>query len=251
MKNPGNQGPGEKIPGDLRCFKGSQLEISYNEIVHSGAYAPLDQFDKLREALKDCAGILFENALTSNKKSIHISENAVDAIYAELSVKTNVHTAGFVHCALQYYRGTRIHCANLNLDNLQYRAQEVEKAVAQACAHLKKAEKGYVKKVITMLKAGKWENIRDYDYWIQKYNAIEPAVNFLCTFFTKITKKVKLPQIIGEAVYVHALILDPNLNRFYTPTSTNIYKTKKETNATFDMVKPECAAYLICSTLYP
>lgn len=129
-----------------------------------------------------------------------------------------------------------------------YRPREVEKAVVQASATIKRAYKAYVKQILIMLKnENTWKDLPDREKVIQKFEAIGIALNFLCNFFVQWFKG-KLPKSLGIHIFQKAVMLDSKLKEAYTLIPEGMYTQNKKTNFVLNSFSLDCIVCLITCT---
>ena len=238
---------GDRITGSMAPFKGSELEKTFHEINIRSINPEL--LDCFRELMKANTAYIFEDALKSNHHYAKIPDTVIDIVYHELKAANfEQYVASFVECTIRYFNHQKKHSVVLYINGNPYRAKELDKAVAQASAHIKKAEKTYVQAIIKMLK-GFQENLpvgkeTDYKTMLKKMEAIKDALDYLCYYFSNVCKR-KLPQFLGETTYQGALGFDAKLSEYYTRTSYGTYQRRKNANVPLNMFAPECSAYIV------
>lgn len=249
--NKKNGKPGKPIKGSLIPFKSSDLEKAYKAIKGSEKYIAPVLLDHLRELMKDSTAFFMEDALRNNNRYTPIPDNVRTLIYNEVINHCGQNVASFVDCAFLYFNGQKPHLVMLYKKGNPYQPKEVGKAIAQARAHIRKAEKGYIREVHKMLVNCQWENLTDHDYerLLTRYEAISLAIDYFCNYFLQYYKN-GLPSILPETVYKDSLAYDNRLSALYTRTTNGTYRRKKEMNTAFSTVSQECAAYIISQTYF-
>lgn len=242
---------GEPIRGSLLPFKSSELEKTYNAIRNSGSCIAPVLLVHFRELTKDATAFLIRDALKNNNRYAPIPDNVRNIIYNTVIYHCGQNVASFEDCSFLYFNGQKPPLITLYKEGNPYQAKEVGKAIAQARAHIQKAEKCYIQKVRSMLANRQWENIsdRDYNRLILKYEAISLAIDFFCNYFLQYYKN-GLPNTLAELVYNDALAYDAKLSALYTRTGNGIYQRKKNVGTTFNIVNQECAADIISQTYF-
>lgn len=246
-----NKKTGEPIKGSLLPYKGSDIERVFFLIKDSGGKIIPNLLVQLRELMKDSTAFLFRDALQNVNRYTPIPNSVQTYIYREINKFSDQDVASFVDCTILYYNQQRASQITLYNEGNPYNAREVGKAIAQARAHVQKADKVYIRDIIKMLEEGYWENFTPFDNtrWLQKYNAISRAIDFVCNYFLQYYKN-GLPNKLTESVYKSALTYDAKLSNLYTRTSYGFYQRNKGINTSFNTIGQECAACIISQTYF-
>lgn len=251
MMRPTKKKTGKPIRGSLLPFKSSELEDIYKAIKGSGKYIAPVLLDHFRELMKDSTASLVKDALRNNNRYVPIPDNVSTLIYNEVVNHYGQNVASFEDCTFLYFNGQRPHMVTLYKKGNPYQPKEIGKSIAQARAHIQKAEKSYIREVHKMLVNRQWENLTDYDYerLLAKYEAISLAIDYFCNYFLQYYKN-GLPSILPETVYQNSLAYDNRLSVLYARTTNGTYRRKNGINTAFNIVSQECAAYIISQTYF-